>query len=74
MAGDRKEGRDHALATIEFASGAIAHIEASWMEPGPFRTGFDIAGTGGLLEYDSAKVGPVSLAPTDDPYARQWQA
>ena len=75
-------GPDHGLATVTFASGALAHVEASWMEPGPFRTAFEIAGSGGLVEFDSldstsvrsARGAELPLAPADDPYARQWCA
>lgn len=44
---------DYALVTIRFRSGAIAHVEGSWADLGQFRTSFDIAGSGGLLRYDS---------------------
>lgn len=45
---------DYALITMRFASGALAHIEGGWANPpGTFRTGFDIAGSAGLIEWDS---------------------
>ena len=44
--------RDYALVTIRFRSGAIAHAEGSWADPAGFRTGFEIAGDRGLLEYN----------------------
>lgn len=45
---------DYALVTLRFASGAMAHIEGGWAyPPGIFRTSIDIAGTEGLLEWDS---------------------
>ena len=78
-------GLDHVLLTLRFASGAVGHIESSWLHPaGEFRTAFEIAGTEGLLEWDSQNDRPVQvgvagpagmerrrespLAPEDDPY------
>lgn len=45
---------DHALVTLRFKSGAIGHVEGSWMvTDGRFRQQFEIAGDKGLLAYDS---------------------
>jgi myo-inositol 2-dehydrogenase / D-chiro-inositol 1-dehydrogenase len=45
---------DYALVTLEFESGAMAQIEGGWAYPaGVFRTGFDIAGTNGVIEWSS---------------------
>ena len=45
---------DYALVTLEFESGAMAQIEGGWAYPaGVFRTGFDIAGSAGLIEWSS---------------------
>lgn len=45
---------DYALVTLRFASGAMAIIEGGWANPpGVFRTGFDLAGTAGLIEWSS---------------------
>jgi len=45
---------DYVLATLRFESGALALIEGGWAYPsGVFRTAFDIAGSGGLVEWDS---------------------
>jgi predicted dehydrogenase len=53
---------DHALITLRFASGAIGHIEASWAFPaGNFRTSFELAGTEGLLAYDSDEAKPLEV-------------
>jgi myo-inositol 2-dehydrogenase / D-chiro-inositol 1-dehydrogenase len=47
-------GRDYALVTLGFESGAMALVEGGWAYPaGVFRTGFDLAGSGGLIEWDS---------------------
>lgn len=58
-----ENGRDHALTTLRFANGAVGHIESSWAHPeGQFRTRFEIAGDGGLMEWDSQKDAPFRLA------------
>ena len=45
---------DHALIVLRFENGAIGHIQASWAHPaGIFRTRLEIAGTEGMLEWDS---------------------
>ncbi len=57
-----KAPKDHALITLRFASGAIGHIEASWAyPPGRFRTRLEIAGTKGLVEWDSLDQQPVEF-------------
>ncbi|TDC47730.1 Gfo/Idh/MocA family oxidoreductase [Jiangella ureilytica] len=53
-------GTDHVLAILRHAPGAISHVEASWAQPPPtFRTRVEIAGTGGLLDFDSDGSAPV---------------
>jgi myo-inositol 2-dehydrogenase/D-chiro-inositol 1-dehydrogenase len=43
-----------ALVTLRFAGGAMALVEGGWAyPPGLFRTGFDLAGSGGVIEWDS---------------------
>lgn len=55
-----KSMTDHALITLKFASGALAHLEGSWASPpGSFRTALELAGTGGLLEWDALDPMPV---------------
>jgi predicted dehydrogenase len=45
---------DYALVTIHFKSGAMAQFEGGWAyPPGYFRTSLDIAGSEGLLEWQS---------------------
>jgi UDP-N-acetylglucosamine 3-dehydrogenase len=75
-----QKGPDYALTTLTFESGAVAHVEATWMDPGGFRTMFDVAGSEGLLEFDSRKTPALmtvtaesrslepSVAPNEDPY------
>jgi predicted dehydrogenase len=51
---------DHALAILRHRNGALSHVEASWAYPPPvFRTSGEIAGTTGLLTFDSDASAPV---------------
>ena len=51
---------DYALVTLRFQSGAMALIEGGWAyPPGVFRTGFDLAGSEGLIEWSSDDTEPV---------------
>lgn len=43
---------DYALITLRFKSGAIAHVEGTWADPGGFKVTMEIAGDNGLLEYN----------------------
>lgn len=53
--------RDHALITLRFANGGVGHIEASWASPaGQWRTALEIAGDGGLLEWNSEGEAPIT--------------
>ncbi len=52
---------EYALVTLKFKSGAIAHVEGSWVNSGLFHTRFEIAGTKGLMDYDSRKANPINL-------------
>jgi UDP-N-acetylglucosamine 3-dehydrogenase len=64
------EPYDHALITLRFKNGAIGHVEGSWAyPPGRFRTRFEIAGDGGLVEWDSLDPSPltVTLKSTETP-------
>lgn len=77
---------DYALTTLTLENGAVAHVEATWADPGGFRVTFEVAGTGGLLEFDSRQKATLrtatadgmraeaNLAPLDDPYFKQLQA
>jgi len=74
---------DYALTTLTFDQGAIAHVEATWMDPSGFRTTFEVCGSEGMIEFDSRGGGSLRthttqgsalegpLAPTDDPYYRE---
>ncbi|WP_166347094.1 Gfo/Idh/MocA family protein [Phytoactinopolyspora limicola] len=51
---------DHVLAILRHRSGAISHVEASWAFPPPvFRTRGEVAGTTGVLTFDSDRTAPV---------------
>ncbi|WP_410513777.1 Gfo/Idh/MocA family oxidoreductase [Paenibacillus sp. BR2-3] len=52
------EGGGYALTTLTFCNGVIAHVEGSWSHQ-KFTTSFEIAGTGGIIDYDSAKDNPI---------------
>lgn len=77
------KGPDYALTTLTFDSGAVAHVEATWMDPSGFRTTFEVCGSGGMIEFDSRRApslktsteGKVAneapLGPQDDPYYRE---
>lgn len=77
---------DYALATLHLASGAVAHVEATWMDPAGGRATVEVAGSEGVIEYDSRNYPTVRTATADgaraeaphgpgaDPYFRQLKA
>ncbi|MBI1757540.1 MAG: Gfo/Idh/MocA family oxidoreductase [Fimbriimonas ginsengisoli] len=79
-------GPDYALTTFSFDSGAIAHVESTWMDPSGFRTAFEVCGSEGMIEFDSRRAttlrtsqpdktaSEAPLSSTDDPYYRQIRA
>lgn len=55
-------GRDveFAVAILRHAGGALTHVTGSWSYPAPvFRTGFELAGDAGLIEYESVDQQPI---------------
>lgn len=53
---------DHGLAILRFDNGAMAHIEGSWAYPYPmFSVRAEVAGDGGLIEWDSGESAPIAL-------------
>ena len=74
---------DYALIVLEFECGAIAHVEATWLDPAGFRTTFEVCGSEGMIEWDSRNTaalqgatqsGVVRESPLDgcdDPYYNQ---
>ncbi len=58
--------KDHTLITLRFENGAIGHIEGGWaFPPNRFRTRIEIAGTEGLLEWDSLDRSPLEIETYD---------
>jgi predicted dehydrogenase len=52
---------DFGFAVLCHTSGAITHVAGGWVYPWPvFRTGFEIAGDGGLIQYESTDAVPVT--------------
>jgi UDP-N-acetylglucosamine 3-dehydrogenase len=76
-------GPDYALTTLTFENGAVGHVEATWMDPGGFRTTFEVAGSKGLIQHDSRQnvalkttvegksFADGAISATDDPYYLQ---
>lgn len=79
-------GPDYALTTLTFESGAVAHVESTWMDPSGFRTTYEVAGSEGLIEFDSRDSAALRthkpegtklqhpLTEQDDPYYRELSA
>ena len=79
-------GADYGLCTLTLESGAIAHVEATWMDPAGGRVTFEVAGSAGLFEYDSRTVPSLRTAISgssfleanytkeDDPFGRQMRS
>lgn len=80
-------GPDYALTTLQFDSGAVAHVEATWMDPSGFRVAYEVCGSEGMIEFDNRLTpsvrtaiegAPVNqeapLAPDDDPYRLQLES
>lgn len=77
---------DYSLATLTLDSGAVAHVEGTWADPGGFRVTFEVAGSEGIIEHDSrsspalrtVKAGGTwnenPLSPSDDPYFLELKA
>jgi len=52
---------DYALVLVRYKNGVIAHVEGSWAIPEGWYTKFEIAGDGGLIDFDSRKTAPLTL-------------
>ena len=63
--GSPRPGRarvDYGLAILRHRGGALSHVAGAWAYPPPtFRTGLEIAGDGGLIEFDSTATAPIEL-------------
>lgn len=52
---------DHAYAVLTHRSGALTHLTASWAQvPPTFRTRIEVAGSTGLMTYDTNDAAPLS--------------
>ncbi len=60
---------DYALAIVRFASGVIAHVEASWAHA-RFRTSIEVAGAEGILRHASEETAALRLERTGPPEAQ----
>jgi len=59
---------DYGLVILRHRGGTLSHIAGAWAYPPPtFRTHLEIAGDGGLIEFDSAESAPILnlIAKTD---------
>lgn len=57
---DESSRLDVGLVTLRFRSGTIAHVQGSWVHSS-FQTRFEFAGSKGLIEHDSSKVGSLQV-------------
>ena len=57
--------RDFVTVSLRFHSGVIAHVEASWAHA-TFRTGIEVAGQKGLINYSSDDSSTLRLERTKD--------
>lgn len=53
---------DHALVTLRFKNGIIAHTEGTWAYPEGFRSELEIAGTEGIIHFDSDESIPIKTS------------
>ncbi|HLK16888.1 MAG TPA: Gfo/Idh/MocA family oxidoreductase [Fimbriimonadaceae bacterium] len=86
VAASKGAGPDYALTLLTLDGGAVAHVESTWLDPAGFATAFEIAGSDGLLAYDSRRAASLTLcvegknsyeanlAATDDPYYQELRA
>ncbi|GAA1664456.1 Gfo/Idh/MocA family oxidoreductase [Fodinicola feengrottensis] len=76
------DGPVSGTVVLRHENGTISHIQGTWSRPGePFRTTFDLAGSGGVLTGDSLRRPPVTIsvpepaaighALADDPYTAE---
>ncbi len=84
--GSHESRADYSLTTLTFANGAVAHVEATWMDPGGGRSTLEAAGSGGVIEFDSRLNNALRISTvngsraespnpaSDDPYFRQISA
>jgi predicted dehydrogenase len=51
---------DYTLIVLRFKNGVIAHVEGSWAFEGEFHTTVEIAGTSGLISFNSLDAAPLA--------------
>ena len=74
-------GADYGLATLTLASGAVAHVESTWMDADDPGMAFEFCGSEGMLQWDSRSTGTVRgmgrvdghFMPDDDPFFGQMK-
>lgn len=54
-------GIDHALVSLRFRNGVIAHVEGTWAEPSGFSTELEICGSQGMVHHKSGESVAVQL-------------
>ncbi len=53
---------EYGIALLRHTNGALSHVVGGWAYPPPtFRTAFEIAGDGGLIEWSSDNTAPINL-------------
>jgi predicted dehydrogenase len=53
---------DYGLAILRHTNGALSHVAGAWAYPPPtFRTGLEIAGDAGLIEFDSHDTATIEM-------------
>lgn len=75
-------GPDYGLATLTLASGAVAHVESTWMDAEDPGMSFEFCGSEGMVQWDSRTSGTVrgmgrvegNFMPDDDPFFGQMKA
>lgn len=55
--------RDHAIASLTFRNGVIAHCEASWAHSA-FRTSLEVAGSKGIVRHNSFDSSTLTFEPS----------
>jgi len=55
------EGIEYSLVTIRLKNGIIAHVEGTWAMPSGFNVKVEVAGDGGLLNFDSRNAIPLVI-------------
>ncbi len=61
LGGGQLSGMDHALVSLRFKSGVIAHVEGTWAQPAGFATEIEIAGSLGMVQHKSSESITVQL-------------